>query len=89
MYQILLVFKVSPPPMEPDVPISGDYEETMANLCAMFSSLSREKIDDVLRTNGGRVEAAVDMLLAITTITTERRLLFISDLILHLQLCDF
>ena len=41
----------------------------MDSLSNMFSTLNRDQIDDVLRMNQGRVEAAVDQLLAMTTAT--------------------
>ena len=40
----------------------------MENLSSMFATLGRSKIDEVLRMNQGRVEAAVDQLLALTTV---------------------
>lgn len=51
-------------------PSLAKYEAAVANLTAMFGQLGRDKVEEVLHLNAGRVEAAVDMLLAMTTTDT-------------------
>ncbi len=75
---LISVWSIKPlPPIERESvfptaqdPSGSKYAAAVANLTSMFHQLGQEKVEEVLHLNEGRVEAAVDMLLAMTTTDT-------------------
>eukprot|EP00042_Codosiga_hollandica_P056486 m.813804 g.813804 ORF g.813804 m.813804 type:complete len:816 (+) comp59362_c0_seq1:195-2642(+) len=71
---------VSPPPQEPLLPLerqsvfdSGSmakYQEAVSSLTTMFPTLGHARVEEALQVNQGRVEAAIDMLLALSVTDT-------------------